>query len=48
MSDAALTTIMGRSILHPNASTLGTIYDAGTVADTLIQINDLSGTLMAA
>ena len=48
MSGAALTARMGGSILHPNAATLGKITDAGPVSDTVSQINELSGTLLAA
>ena len=47
MSGAALTARMGGSILHPNAATLGKITDAGPVSDTVIQINELSVTLLA-
>ena len=46
MSDAALTARMVRSILHPDYSTVGTINDAGPVADTISQIKELSGTLL--
>ena len=48
MSGAALTARMGGSILHPNVTTLGTITDAGPVADTIIQIIEMSSTLLAA
>ena len=48
MCGAALTARMGGSILHPNVTTLRTITDSGPVSDTIIQINDISGTLMVA
>ena len=47
MSDAALTSKMGGSVLHPDASTLGTITDAGPVFDQISQINELYDTLLA-
>ena len=46
MCGAALTARMGGSILHPNVTTLRTITDSGPVADTIIQINELSRTLL--
>ena len=46
MSDSSLTARMVGSILHPDSSTVGTINDAGPVADTISQIKELSGTLL--
>ena len=47
MSDAALTPRLVGYILHPEAATLVTITDAGPISDTIIQINELYGTLLA-
>ena len=48
MSDTALTTGMGGSILCPDTDTLGTVTDSGHVADTISEINYLLSTLLAA